>query len=395
MLRDRRIKALWKHYINMLRDLFYNYSPAILGKLYFRLGVNLVPEKDELIDLGGVKKICIFGTSGIGNLIMLTPMIRTLRAGIPDAYITVVVLPNGAKDVLEGGDLVDSVVVLDSKRKLKQIRDDWYDLAIAATHRGFMRAKRAFRTGTIYRLGFRYNHENKLNTGFLYTHSVPLDESKHEVEQGLDLIRPFGLKEVKKLYMRVTDEDREAGSGVLDEVNLGKDDLLMGFHIGPGPDDRLRGWRCWQFDRFAQLGDRLISQYGAKLVIVGGASEIPAAEQVAALMREKPIILAGKTTLRQTAALMERLRLFISNDSGPMHIAAAVGTRVIGIFGPTSSALHGPYGENGFVAESGLPCQPCHKPHEPAIECESKDCLKAISVDMVMEIASPILEDSK
>ena len=84
---------------------------------------------------------------------------RCLRSGISEAWITVAVSPNGAKDVLEGGDLVDEVVVLDGKRKLRKIRNDWPDLAIAATHRGFMRAKQAFRIGARYKLGFRYNYK--------------------------------------------------------------------------------------------------------------------------------------------------------------------------------------------------------------------------------------------
>ena len=149
---------------------------------------------------------------------MLTPMIRSLRRGIPDIRIAVAVSPNGAKDVIEDSDLVDEIVVLDSKRKLKEIRNDWPDLAIAATHRGFMRAKRAFRTGAMYRLGFRYDHRDKQDTGFLFTHTVPLDESKHEVEQGLDLIRPLGIPTIRQLYMHTEEEDRTTAGKMLQDA---------------------------------------------------------------------------------------------------------------------------------------------------------------------------------
>ncbi len=379
----------------MLRDIFYSFSPDLLGGLYFRFGINLVPEKKYPLDVDGIRRICIFATSGIGNLIMLTPMIRTLRGGIPDARITVVVSPNGAKDVLEGGDLVDGVVVLDSKRKLRKIRDDWPDLAIAATHRGFMRAKRAFRIGAIYRLGFRYDHGEKLDTGFLYTHTVPLDESKHEVEQGLDLVRQLGIPEIRRLYMHIDDGDRSIAGKILQEAGVQEGDILIGVHVGPGPADPERGWRCWPIDRFAQLGDMIARDYNAKLIIVGGPGEVPVANEVASSMERKPIILAGKTTLRQTAAVMEKCRLFISNDTGPMHVAAAVGVPVIGIFGPTSPLKHGPYGDNCFVVQSDLPCRPCHEPHNPKPECESLDCLKAITVDMLMDNVSRVLGASK
>jgi len=377
----------------MLRDIFYSFFPDLLGGLYLRFGVNLVPEKKYPLDVGDIRRICIFATSGIGNLIMLTPMIRTLRSGIPDARITVVASPNGAKDVLEGGDLVDEVVVLDRKRKLRKIRDDWPDLAIAATHRGFMRAKRAFRTGAIYRLGFRYDHGEKLDTGFLFTHAVPLDESKHEVEQGLDLIRQLGIPQIRKLYMHIGDEDRSIARKMLQEAGVQEGDILIGVHVGPA--DPERGWRCWPIDRFAQLGDIITTNYNAKLIIVGGPAEVPVANEVASSMERKPIILAGKTTLRQTAAVMEKCQLFIGNDTGPMHVAAAVGVPVICIFGPASSSKHGPYGDNCFVVESDLPCRPCHEPHNPKPECQSLDCLEAITVDMVMDTVARILGASK
>jgi heptosyltransferase-2 len=379
----------------MLRDIFYSFSPDLLGGLYFRLGVNLVPEKKYPLDVGGIRRICIFATSGVGNLIMLTPMIRTLRSGIPDARITVVVSPNGAKDVLEGGDLVDEVVVLDSKRKLRKIRDDWPDLAIAATHRGFMRAKRAFRTGAIYRLGFRYDHGEKLDTGFLFTHAVPLDGSKHEVEQGLDLIRQLGIPEIRQLYMHIDNEDRSIAGKILQNAGVQEGDILIGIHVVPGPSDPERGWRCWPIDRFAQLGDVTTANYNAKLIIVGGQAEVPAANEVANSMERKPIILAGKASLRQTAAVIEKCRLFISSDTGPMHVAAAVGVPVVCIFGPTSPSKHGPYGDNCFVVESDLPCRPCHEPHSPKPECESLDCLRAITVDIVMDTVSKVLGASK
>jgi ADP-heptose:LPS heptosyltransferase len=373
----------------MLRDIFYNYFPDLLGGLYFRLGINLVPESKYPIDIDGVKKVCILATSGIGNLIMLTPMIRSLRRGLPGARITVVVSPNGAKDVIEGSDLVDEVLVLDSKRTLKEIRDDWPDLTIAATHRGFIRAKRAFRTGAMYRLGFRYDHEDKLDIGLLFTHTVALDESKHEVEQGLDFIRALRLPEIRELYMHIEDEDRAIAGRILHDTGVQEGDLLVGIHAGLGADDP-KG-RCWPMDRFARLGDILIGDYGAELIMVGGSAEVSVANRIASIMQNKPIILAGKTTLRQTAAVIEKCQLFISNDGGPMHIAAAVGTPVIGIFGPTDSARYGPYGENCSVVKSDLPCSPCHEPHSPEIECQNLDCLEAISVDMVMEAASPRL----
>ncbi|MBD3181621.1 hypothetical protein GF312_04960 [Candidatus Poribacteria bacterium] len=369
----------------MLRDLFYNYIPDLLGSLYFNFNLNLIPSRDHPLDIQDIKKICILATSGIGNLIMLTPMIRSLRRGISDAKISVLVAPNGARYVLEGGELVDQIFVLDDKKVFKKIREEWPDLTIAATHRGYMRAKRAFRTGAMYRIGFDYDYEDKTNTSFFLTHTISLDNSKPEVEQGLNLLRPLGVPPIRKLYMHIGEKDRDFADDLLRASGINNSDLLFGLHIGPGPDDKVRGWRCWPLENFAELSDRLAQDYGVKVLIFGGKSESKTAEIVINKMNNKPLLLAGKTTLNQTAAVMERCNLFISNDSGPMHIAAASGTKVIGIFGPTDSKIHGPYGESCYTVESSIDCRPCHHPHDPPIQCDKRECLESISVDMVME----------
>ena len=370
-------------------SLFYEYFPEILGELYFRLGIRLIPEGRRELDSGGVKRIYIFATSGIGNLIMLTPMIRTLRAGIPDGKIHVIVLPNGAKDVLEGSPIVDDVIVMDSKKIFKDVRHDFPDLSIAATHKGFMRAKETFKTGAFWRLGFKYDHKGKNDTSFLFTQAVDCDESKHEVEQGLDLIRPLGFPEIRDQYMHVEDSDREFADSLLSESGIGKDDLIFGFYTGLDPTNP-KG-RCWRLDRFAQLGDRLIEKHGCRIVVVGGAGETPTAEKLVGLMKNKPIILTGKTTLRQVATVAEKCCLFISSDGGPMHIAAAMKTPVVGIFGPTDWVSHAPYGEKCLVVKSDYPCSPCHKPHKEMPNCDHFSCLETISVDMVMEAIQQLL----
>jgi ADP-heptose:LPS heptosyltransferase len=170
----------------MLRDLYCNYSPYLLGGLYFRFGINLIPESKYPVDLGGVRRVCVLADSDADGLDHITPMLRSLRVRIPDVHVTVV-LPAGT-DAMEDSDLVDEVVTLQGKRVFRKIRDDWPDLTIA-TGNGIMSAKMAFRTGARYRLGFKYDHVGKRNTGFLFTHTVPLDKSKSESEQLLNLIR--------------------------------------------------------------------------------------------------------------------------------------------------------------------------------------------------------------
>ena len=174
----------------MLRDLFFHCGPDILGGLYFRFGVNLVPEKKHSVDMGGVKRVCILAAPDMDDLAALAPMIHSLRRSILDVWITIAVSSDEMRDMV--GELADEVVVLGGWRKFKEIRSDWPDMTIAASPGGFASAKMVFRTGARYRLGFRYDHRGKPDTGFLFTHAVTLDESKSETEQRLDLIHsPF------------------------------------------------------------------------------------------------------------------------------------------------------------------------------------------------------------
>lgn len=175
----------------MLRDIFYICGPNLLSGLYFRLGINLVPESKRPVDMGGVQKVCVLAASGTGDLMTLRPMIMSLRRGIPDVQIIFVLSSHEAGDELEDG-MADKVIALDEKRAFRKIRDEWPDLAIAAGS-GFVYAKMAFRTGARYRLGFRYDHEDKRDTGFMFTHAVPMDTFKDKAEQKLDLIRLPGF----------------------------------------------------------------------------------------------------------------------------------------------------------------------------------------------------------
>lgn len=372
------------------RDLFFTYFPEILGGLYFDMGLRLVKESKYPIDVRDIKSICIFGTSGIGNLIMLTPMIRTLRNGIPDAKISVVVLPNGAEYVLKDSDLVNDIIIYDSKKVLREIRHRWYDLTIASTHRGFMRAKEAFRTGAFWRIGFRYDYKGKKNTSFLFTHAVPYDENKHEVEQGLDLIRSLGLPEIRKLYMHVSEKDEEEAEEILQEANINKNKPIFGIYTGLDPDHP-KG-RCISLDKFAKLGDILSSNYGAEIIIVGSSEETPTAVKIADMMINKPKILTGKTTLRQVASIIKRCDLFVSSDGGPMHIAAAMGVPVVGIFGPTDWVSHAPYSKRSRIVKSNMECAPCHKAHGEGVKCTNQECLKSITIDDIMEAVSSMID---
>jgi len=146
----------------------------------------------------------------------------------------------------------------------------------------------------------------------------------------------------------------------------------------------------WPLESFAAVGDRLQQDGAARVVLIGGRDERHVGKWVMRAMRTAPIDLMGQTTLTELIALLRRARLLVTNDSGPMHLAAAVGTQVIALFGPTDPARTGPYGAGHTVLRSGVPCSPCFSRQcSNALELE---CLTAIRPQQVVDAAMRLLE---
>ena len=181
----------------MLRDIFYNYIPDFLSGLYFRYGIRLIRAAEEEIDLGAVKRVCVLANPGVGNIMMLMQMLKAIRNAIAGLKLSVVVDSEASMNLLEKSSLADKIFLLnDTVRKnkvLRQIRNEWIDLTIAATHPDYANARTAFQTGALYSIGFRYDYMTNKDTDFFFTHPIPFDPQKSESEQYLNLIRPLGL----------------------------------------------------------------------------------------------------------------------------------------------------------------------------------------------------------
>ena len=157
----------------------------------------------------------------------------------------------------------------------------------------------------------------------------------------------------------------------------------------PGSGIHQAGFKRWPKEKFALLADRLIQEYSASIILLGGQEEKELAEEIKFLMKNNPFVFTGKTTLAQTASLIKKCSLFVSNDSGLLHVATAVNTPTVGIFGPTDPARTGPY-SNSSVVRKDLSCSPCYtgKP----VRCNSLDCIHQISIDDVFTKITDWLE---
>ncbi|MFA5355797.1 MAG: lipopolysaccharide heptosyltransferase II [Candidatus Omnitrophota bacterium] len=340
-----------------------------------------------------LKRILIVRTDRIGDVLLSTPAIKAVRDSYPNAYIAVMVSPY-ARDIVEGNPYLDEVIIYDkdgrhkgwlgSLRLAARLKKKKFDLALILHP-----ANRAHIVIFLAGIRRRVGYDRKM--GFLLTdrikHTKQLGE-KHESEYVLDLAGHLGIKpEDKKLFMPVRPESEQWVEELFRYKGIQKTDKLLAVHPGASCPSKL-----WPNERFAAAADRLSEKYGFKVLVVAGPKDKELAESVVKNMRSPAVNLGGKTSVSQLASVLRRCDLFISNDSGPVHIAAAVGTPVISIFGRKQKGLSplrwGPLGEKNKVIYKDVGCIECLA-HNCAKEFT---CLKSISVDDVVDAADSILK---
>jgi lipopolysaccharide heptosyltransferase II len=339
------------------------------------------------------KRILIARTDRIGDVLLSTPVIKALRHRYPYAYIAMMVSPY-AKEIIEGNPYLDEVIIYDKDAKDKSWQRSMR-FALNLKKKKFDLALILHPTNRVHMLAFfariprRIGYDRKM--GFLLTdrikHTKQLGE-KHELDYNLDLIKCLGIiPEDKELYIPLRPEAEKWVESLFLQEGIKETDRLLAIHPGASCPSKV-----WPNERFAQVADRLIEKYGFKTLIISSPKDIKKAELALANMRCPAINLAGKTSLTQLASLLKRCTLFISNDSGPVHIASAVGTPVIAIFGRGQKGLSpkrwGPVGKKDRFLHKQVGCIACM-----AHNCKKEfACLKAITVDDILAVADSILK---
>lgn len=324
----------------------------------------------------GVKRILIIRNDGIGDVLNSTPAISALRDAYPDAHISVVVKPPGA-EMLRLNPHVDEALIYDSDnmslksrwRFLRQLRASGYDMAVAlrnASQSNFM----AYFSGARYRIGRR---SERKRFSFTLTNAVDLHDlkgTKHETERNMDIARLAGAGNVpRELVLRLSEDEREWARNFLRSASR----PLVGIHPGGSSFDKL-----WPAENFADVANRLIGDFGAKIVLFGGRGEEDLVRSIQDKMTHPPILATG-IQLRQFAALVAECSLFLCNDSGPMHIAAALKVPTVAIFGPTDHVRWKPHSENAVIVRRDMDCWPCS-----AHKCKRAfECTKSLPVEDV------------
>lgn len=368
-------------------------------------------------------RILVVKLATMGDLLLATPALRALRETYPDARIDLLVTPSSA-GLLDGWEVIDHVIVLDKylfdypQQMLKHpanlarlrplwhaLRDGHYDAVLLMHHLtlffGRLKHQVLMRvTGAQYRVGLDNGHGWFLN--------VKVEDrgfgAMHEAEYGLAVAEAVGATTRNKtLTMPLSDEDRRQAHKLVfgDEPPEHAQRPLIAMHPGSGGYSTARRWAP---ERFAQLADTLFKDAGGQLLLVGGPEEADLHQEILSMMQSgmSARSLAGKGSISVTAAALELADLFVGNDAGPMHLAAAVGTPTVAIFGLSNAEAWGPYtggrsGQKTAVVRLDLPCMPCfYRGHDLGTPegCKTRDCLAWLGVDPVATAARRLLRET-
>ncbi len=341
-------------------------------------------------------KILVRGTNWIGDAVMSVPALRELRRIFPDDRITLHTR-SSADGLFCDADFIDELVTFDKARwKIRDIydnsqflRDDGYELAILLPN-SFESAITTFLSHIPRRFGY-----NKDARGLLLTDPIAVPEWKnrrHEVFYYLGLItevekRVLGRDTVSRalpdITLNISDERMAAAREFL--AAAGADMYKKTVALGVGSTNSRA--KRWPADRYAKLNDMLRSEMDVNVVLIGSKDEKDVSAAVAGLCNTLPTDLTGQTDVGEAVALLSVIDLLISNDMGLAHVAPAVGTETIAIFGPTNPETTRPFGNNAEVIRKEVECSPCMLRDCPI----DHQCMTRISVDEVFETAKRFL----
>lgn len=342
-----------------------------------------------------MKKILVLPLYGIGDVLMTTPAIRNLKEQL-DVEITYLHMFKTTRDILLHNPYVDENIhfpfletsKFNGLRFLMRFRKK-LDCSInfyPSNRRDYNLA--AFIVGSPIRIGHRYLLGDIKEMNFLKTNAVMEDDSLHCVEENLRLLDLMDIQ-VRRPYpleIYLTEEERLFADQWLKERKI-DEKILVGIHPGTSAfknHDKKR----WPEASFAKLIDRLALELrDGDFLLFGGPEEKPLRDAIMSLVHyRKRVFPIDSVSIRQAASLMKNCRLFISNDSGPMHMATALGVPTVAIFGPTNPVWVRPWGVKHRIVRLGLPCSPCFRYSPRPLRCVANydyACLKDISVDFV------------
>ncbi|NNJ52905.1 MAG: glycosyltransferase family 9 protein [Ignavibacteriaceae bacterium] len=342
-------------------------------------------------------KILVIALSGIGDALMSTPAIEVLKKHSPDSEIDALVMYRGSKEIFSTNQNLNKVIYFDfinegalnSLKFISGLRKK-YDASINVypSNRKEYNVI-SFLIGAKKRTGVKYLRKNSFNLGFLNNIQVKENDLIHNVKTNLKLCETLLEKKITeepKLTYRLPENSRTFSENFLKIHSVNQSELVIGFHAGCSTLKN-HSKRRWEPEKFAELAKQLIEKHSAKILLFGGPDEKELKRNIFNLINSNSVFIVESESLSDSSAIMGCCKIFVTNDSSQMHIAAALNLRVIAIIGPTNLQYIYPWKTEHKIVSLNLDCSPCFFYSPRPLICSRNDvkfkCIKELTVEMV------------
>jgi heptosyltransferase-2 len=342
-------------------------------------------------------KILILALSGIGDALMFTPALKLLRKALPTAQIDALVMFNGTKEIYKSNSNFNSIIYFDFLKEgalnslnfVLGLRKK-YDATInvyPSNRKEYNLIN--FLIGAKKRVAVEYLRMNKQNLGWLNNVIVAESDERHNVQTNILLVEKLLNKkfdEKPAMEINLSKEDIEFAAHFFKENNVNEKDFVVGFHPGCATlKNHIK--RRWEPEKFAELGKGLIKNKNAKIFLFGGPEEDELKDSINKMINSDKSFVIKREKFLQSIAIMKRCNVFITNDSALMHIASALGLKVVAIIGPTNKNYIHPWKTEHKIVSLNLECSPCFFYSPKLLSCSRTDlkfkCIKELNVDLV------------
>ena len=348
-----------------------------------------------------VQKILLMKFWGFGNILLLTPALKAIRRRYPDAEITFLSLSENS-NLLKSLPVINKVLEIKAKRVhqflidaiklVSYIKNQKYDLVVDFEQFARSSSIITYLSGAKERVGFNTEGQNRQG---VYTKIVKYNNDQHIVKTFFDLVRVLRCKTPDKYELMApvfSKNDEKFVNKLLQDKNI---NLIVAMHPGTGPNATVRRW---PLENYAKLSDYLIEKHKSCIIYTGSKSEKNMIEDIINRMKNKNKVLnfAGILNFPQLSYLMTRIKLFISSDTGPLHLAASLKVKTISFFGPNTPKIYGQWGKNHVVLYKHLKCSPCITNfNTKLVNCDKPYCILNITAGEVINKIDDILKKEK
>lgn len=353
------------------------------------------------------RRVLIILLSAMGDAINFLPALRKLRERQPHWRIELLT-SSRAFPIFEDSPYLDEIISVDIYggifqsvgrfwRMVREVKASQYDMIIDTEQYSALTGFVTLLSGAPRRIGFRTVGKQ---VDRAYTDLIDYAESRHEAHCFIDLLQPvIGkqsypdlLEPLSLTQQQITEAGQRLYSLGLGEQSRSEYARAPIIAIHPLSSSTATN-RRWPAESFIRLSRQLQAEYGARILLIGSAEEAPFLSDLARMIGEPVNVLAGKTSIRELAAIFTYCQLFVGNDSGPMHLAAAMGIPVVGLFGPNTPLKWGPLGHKSRSVSAELPCSPCIRVADGVFtECKQPVCMSSLTPYMVMEVIASMVE---